>query len=88
MPPLIIEEEMDTMSLGNDSDAEPMSAEMLEDICDSSQSHPRVNMRQAHYKIRDRNKLIQVEWNGALLSTQNMDKGLHKVFKAVVNEIL
>ena len=36
---------MDTMSLGNDSDAEPMSAEMLEDICDSSQSHPRVNMR-------------------------------------------
>ena len=29
-----------------------------------------------------------MEWKGALLSTQNLVKGLHKVFKAVVNEIL
>ena len=32
-------------------------------------------------------KKSQVEWKGALLSTQNMGKGLHKVFKYVVNEI-
>ena len=28
-----------------------------------------------------------MEWNGALLSMRNMVKGLHKLFKAVVNEI-
>ena len=28
-----------------------------------------------------------MEWNGALLSMRNMVKGLHKLFKAVFNEI-
>ena len=40
MPPLISEEEMDTMNSGDESDDDPMSTEMLEDICDGSQSHP------------------------------------------------
>ena len=39
------------MSSGNESDAEPMSTEMLEDIHDGSQSHPRVNMRETRYKV-------------------------------------
>ena len=43
---------MDVMSSGNYSHAEPMSTEMLEDICDVNQSRPRVNMREARYKIR------------------------------------
>ena len=30
---------------------------------------------------------INTERKGALLYTQNMDKGLHKVFKVVVKEI-
>ena len=30
MPPLITEEEMDDMDLGNDSDDKPMSKEMVE----------------------------------------------------------
>ena len=34
MPPLISEEEMDAMGSGDESDDEPMSTEMLEDICD------------------------------------------------------
>ena len=38
---------MDAMSSGNESDNEPMSTEMLEDICDGSQSHPSINSRDA-----------------------------------------
>ena len=75
------------MSSGDDSDAEPMYTEKLEDICDNSQSHPSVNSIETRYKIPDHSKRSQAEWKGALLSTQNMLKGLHKVFKAVVNEI-
>ena len=45
MTPLIIDEEIDAMSLGDESDAEAMSMEMLEEIRDSSQSHPSVNRR-------------------------------------------
>ena len=74
------------MLSGDESDDESMSMEMLEDICDSSQSHPSVNRRDTRYKIRDSIKQSQPKWKGALLSTQNMGKGLHKVFKAVVNE--
>ena len=61
---------------------------MLEDICDVSKSHPRINRREACYKIRDCIKQSQAEWKGALLSTRNMGKVFHKLFKAVVNEIL
>ena len=45
MPPLSSEEEMDVMSSVNESDAEPMSTDMLEDIRDGSQSHPSLNRR-------------------------------------------
>ena len=56
MPPLISEEEMDAMDSGDESDDEYMSTEMLEEIFDGSKSHPRVNRREARYKIRDRIK--------------------------------
>ena len=88
MPQLISEDKIDAMDSGDESDDEHMSTEMLEDIRDVSQSHPSVNRREACYKIRDHIKQSQVEWKGAVLSTRNMGKGLHKVFKAVVNEIL
>ena len=45
MPPLISEEEMDAKYLGNDYDDEPMSMEMLEDICDVSQYHASLHRR-------------------------------------------
>ena len=61
MPPLIIEEEMDTMDSGYESDGEPMSTEMLEDIRDGSKSHPSENRRETCYKIRDRIKQRQYE---------------------------
>ena len=78
---------MDAMDSGDESDDETISTEMLEDIRNGIESNPSVNRREACYKIRDRIKQIQMEWKVALLFTQNMVKGLHKVFKAVVNDI-
>ena len=48
----------------------------------------RLNRREALYNIHDCVKRSQAEWKGDLLSTKNIGKGLHKVFKAVVNDIL
>ena len=41
------------MDSGNESDDDPMSMEMLEDIRDGSQSHSNVNERKGRYKMRD-----------------------------------
>ena len=60
---------------------------MLEDICDGSQTHPKVNNRESCYKISDRIKQRKPEWKGALKYTRNVAKVLHKVFKTVVKEI-
>ena len=51
---------MDAMSSGDESDAETMSMDMLEDICDGSQYHPRINRRYALYRISDCFKQRQV----------------------------
>ena len=48
------EEYMDAMNSGGESDHDLISTEMLEDICDGSQTHPDVNRRESRYKIRDR----------------------------------
>ena len=45
MPPLLREEEMDAMDYGNESDHDIISTEMLENIRDRSQSHPKVNKK-------------------------------------------
>ena len=68
------------MSLGDEYDAEPMSTNMLEDICDRSQSHPIIDRIDARYKIRDSINQRREEWKGELISTQNTVKGLYKVF--------
>ena len=68
------------MDSGYESDDEPISTDMLEDICGGSKSHLSVNSRQARYRIRDLIKQIQMEWKGALLSMKNMGKGLQKLF--------
>ena len=53
MPPLLSLEEMDAMYYGDESDHDSMFTAMLEDICDRSQYHPSVNMREVRYKIYD-----------------------------------
>ena len=58
---------MGVMSSGDESEAEPMSTDMLEDIRERSQYHPSINRREACYRIRDCVKQSQSEWKGALL---------------------
>ena len=45
MLPLLSKEEIDAVDSGDESDDEPMSTEMLEDICGRSQSHSNINRR-------------------------------------------
>ena len=78
---------MDAIDSGDDSDDEPISTEMLGDIRDGIQYHKIVNRRYARYKIRNIIKRCQAEWKGELLSTRNMGKYLHKLFKASINDI-
>ena len=78
---------MGAINSGNESNRDIISTEMLEDIHDGSQTHPKVNIRESHYKIRDIIRQRQSEWKGALKATRNMGKVLHKVFKIFVKEI-
>ena len=87
MTPLLREEDMDAMDSGDGSDHDLISTEMLEDIRDGSQSHLNVNQREPCYKICDHIRQRKPEWKGVLKATQNMGKGLHKVFKTVVKGI-
>ena len=76
------------MDYGDESHDEPMSKDMLKDICDSSQSHPNIDRIEARYKICEHIKQRQSEWKGKLKATQNMSKCPYKVFKTVVKDIL
>ena len=87
MSPLIIEDEMYAISSSDESDAEPISTDMLEGIFDGSQYHKSINRREEIYKIHDCIKWTQAEWKGGSLSIKNMGKCLHKVYKAFVNDI-
>ena len=78
---------MYTISSINVYDAETMSTDMFKYDYDSNQYHSRVNSRESRYRIRGCIKLSQAEWKRMLLSTRNMDKSLHILFKAVVNDI-
>ena len=79
---------MENLDSSDESDHDLISTEMLHDIRDGSQTHPNINKREAHYKIRDRVRQGQSEWKGALKSTRSMGKIIHKVFKTSVKEIL
>ena len=53
MPPLLSKEDMDATDSGDKSDHDIIYTEMIENICDRSQSHTNVNQREAYSKIRD-----------------------------------
>ena len=50
---------MYAMNSGDESYHDLISTEMLEDICDGSQTHLNVKRREARYKIRDHIRQIQ-----------------------------
>ena len=60
---------MENISSGDKSVYNLISTEILEDICDGSQTHLNVNRREAHYKIRDRIRQTQLQCKGALKAT-------------------
>ena len=68
---------MDTINSGDESYHDIISTEMLEDICDGSQTHPNVNKGEARYKIRDHIRQRQSECKVALKATRSVVKGLH-----------
>ena len=59
---MMIEQDMEDIKSGDDSDHDIISTEMLEDINDGSQTHRNVNRREACYKIRDCIRKRQSEW--------------------------
>ena len=79
--------DMENLDSDEQSDHDLISTVMLEDICDGSQTHPKVNKREASYKISDRIRQRQSEWKGALKATRSMGKGLHMVFSTIVKDI-
>ena len=85
---MMSEQYMENINSGDESDHDLISTEMLQDIRDRSQTHPNVNKRESRYKIRDRIRRRQSEWKEALKATWRTGKGLHKVFKTVVKEVL
>ena len=46
-------QDIDAMNTGDESDHDLISTEILEYICDGSQTHPNVNRIEARYKICD-----------------------------------
>ena len=50
---MMSKQDMYAINSGNESDHDLISTEMLEDICDGSHTHPKVNRRESHYKIHD-----------------------------------
>ena len=84
MPVILSKEDMDAMDSGDESTHDPTSTEMLEEIHDWSQTHPKNYQREPCYKIHDCIRRRHPEWKWSLRATQNMGKGLHEVFKTVV----
>ena len=68
------EQDMENLDSNENSDHDLISTEMLEDICDGSQTHPTVNKREARYEIRDRVMRKELQWKGALKAMPNMGK--------------
>ena len=64
------------MDSGYESDDEPISTDMLEDIYEGSKSHMSVNRREARYIVHVIIKRRQMEWKGVLLPMKNIGKGL------------
>ena len=68
-------------------DDDLISTETLHDIRDGNQTHPNIDKREAHLKIRDRINQKKSQWKVSLRATHKMGKVLHKVFSTIVSDI-
>ena len=59
----------------------------LEDIRDVSYVYPNINVRDTKLKIYYLNRQFQNKWKGLELSAKSIGRVLHKLFKAIVNEL-
>ena len=66
---MMSKQDMENINSGDESDHDLISTEMLKDIRDRSQTHPKVHRREANYKIHYRIRQRQLECKGALKST-------------------
>ena len=82
---MMSKQDMENLDSNEKSDHDLIPTEMLEDICDGSQTHRNANKRETRCKIRYLIEQKQSEWKGALKPTRSMGKGSQKVFKTVVN---
>ena len=76
---------IDKSSVDNNSYYKSINTDNLEDIWDGIYVHPNINEKYSRWKIRDHIRQSKYEWKGAELSAKNTGKGLHKLFKTVVN---
>ena len=63
---MMSEQDMKNIDSNEQSDHYLISMEMLEDICDRSQTHPNVNKRESRYEIHDHVRQRQYQWKEAL----------------------
>ena len=61
---MMSEQDTDAKNSGDESDHDLIYTYMLEDIRDRSQTHPKVNIIEARYKVHDRIRQRQPEWKG------------------------
>ena len=69
------EKDIENLESNEKSDHDLISMEMVEDICDGSQTHPKINKREARYKIRDHIRQRKPQWKRALKAMQSTEKG-------------
>ena len=59
---MMSKQDMENIDSNENSDHDLISTEMLQDICDGSQTHTNINRREARYKICDSIRQRQLEW--------------------------
>ena len=71
----------------DDSNGGSITTNDIKEIWYGNYVHPEINTRDTRLKIRECIRKIRSEWKGVELSEKRMGKGLHKLFKDVVNEL-
>ena len=77
---MMSKQDMDAINSGEKSDHDLISTEMLEDICDGSQTHTNINKRESLYKIWNRIRQRQLEWKVAFKNLREAWENLVQKF--------